>query len=175
MLAGIFGAGYSAPAPPQIGYTRLRFDVQTFRKDWHLSNRVRSWVDMHAIGPSLPTELRMTFTYSPPGPNFLVEIRTMFVDHTLRGGAPLDRDTRRRLLEAEAWVNTNTMRPRHVWCLGCKERIDFYRDDFDVIEWQQHRDFCFGITDLMKKAVVKEIFWQNCQRELTQCAELSEE
>ncbi len=41
MLAGIFSAGYSAPAPPQIGYTRLRFDVQTFRKDWHLSNRVR--------------------------------------------------------------------------------------------------------------------------------------
>ncbi|SJL07959.1 uncharacterized protein ARMOST_11317 [Armillaria ostoyae] len=175
MLAGIFNASYSAPAPPQIGYTRVRFNVQTFRNDWLLSNRVGSWVDMHAVGPSLPTELRMTFTYSPPDPSLLVEIRTMFVDHTLRGGAPLDPKTRKRLLEAEAWVDTNTMGRRHVWCLGCRKRIDFFQDDFDIREWQQHRDSCFGITDRMKKAVVKEIFWQNCQKELAQCAELSEE
>ncbi|KAK0202191.1 hypothetical protein DFS33DRAFT_1352993 [Desarmillaria ectypa] len=195
MLASIFGT-YSAPHQEhKLGKRRLVFNVQTFLNDWLRSNRVtymehildpkfhaywflsssfRSWVDIHSIGPSLPTELRMTFTYSPPTTDQEVEIRTMFVDHTLRGGPPLDRDTRRRLLEAESWVHTNSMGYRCVWCMGCKERIDFIRDDFDVREWQEHRDFCFGISDRMKKAVVKEIFWNNCQRELTQCAEPTE-
>ncbi|KAK0487859.1 hypothetical protein IW261DRAFT_650382 [Armillaria novae-zelandiae] len=178
MLAGIFNANYSSPAPPQakIGHTRVLFNVQTFQDDWLRSNRVRCWVDIHAVGPILPIELRRTFTYSPSDRSLLVEIRTMFVDHTLRGGAPPDPKIRKRLLEAEAWVASNTMGRRHVWCLGCRKRVDFFQDDFDLREWQQHRDSCFGITDLMKKAVVKEIFWQNCQKELAQCAvELSEE
>ncbi|KAG7445539.1 uncharacterized protein BT62DRAFT_1006518 [Guyanagaster necrorhizus] len=163
MLASSFGT----PLISQLlRKKRFAFDVKSFIDDWLRVDRTRSWVDMHSITPFLLTRQRLTFTYSCYERSSLVEIRTMFVDHTLRGRLHLGPDTRRGLLEAEAWVDTHTTGSRHVWCLGCKERVDFLREDFDVGAWQEHRDFCWEIRNMTKKAVVKEIIMQTRQTEL---------
>ncbi|KAK0187645.1 hypothetical protein F5146DRAFT_1003404 [Armillaria mellea] len=172
MLAGIFNTSYSCPCPAKKWIHSSCLQYPDFPKRL-ASLKPRRIMGGHACRRAQPADRTSHDIYLLPflGPSLLVEIRTMFVDHTLRGGAPSDPKTRKRLLEAEAWVDSNTMGRRHVWCLGCRKRVEFFQDDFDLREWQRHRDSCFGITDRMKKAVVKEIFWQNCQKELAQCVD----
>ncbi|KAG7442540.1 uncharacterized protein BT62DRAFT_935841 [Guyanagaster necrorhizus] len=83
-------------------------------------------------------------------------VTTSFFNY-MPGRPEIDSNTGRRLLGVDEWVDTITMRPKSVRCLGCNDRILFTRKDFDVRMWQTHRDSCKGIDDMMKKAIVKEL------------------
>ncbi|KAG7445540.1 uncharacterized protein BT62DRAFT_1006519 [Guyanagaster necrorhizus] len=164
MFSGLFQVTRCSSPPPRpapAGGVRCVFNVRTFIEGWLRDNPDKTWLDMGSVAPSLPTKQRVMFTYRCQDRGDWFEILSMFDDHKYRRGW-LDPYTGRQLLENETWIDKDKkILPRRVWCLGCKKCVVFVEGDYDVREWQDHRDFCEGITGMMKIEIVRSLIRQN--------------
>ncbi|KAK0458353.1 uncharacterized protein EV420DRAFT_1480079 [Desarmillaria tabescens] len=77
-----------------------------------------------------------------------------------------DPEADRRLLKNEAWVDTKSIEPTHVRCKACKQRVNFFRHNFYLREWQDHRDYCPVIMHMMKRYVWMMLINQTRHREI---------
>ncbi|PBK84579.1 hypothetical protein ARMGADRAFT_1170001 [Armillaria gallica] len=164
MLAAIFGSCGMAPPPPE-GPPRLRnfaFDVVAFR-DTLIRGSPKQWAMILADVRVLTNRQRLSFDYnpSPTDPGRLIEVTIPGACFELDDFAcpDLNENSARARLENEAWIQPKSVQPRSVQCAACKAEVPAYRNrpDYDMMRWQDHRDYCSDIKHQIKVAILKAL------------------
>ncbi|KAK0474330.1 hypothetical protein EDD18DRAFT_1367814 [Armillaria luteobubalina] len=163
MLAAIFGACGVAPPPEEPETLRdLVFDVVAFR-DMLIQRNPKSWALVLADIRVVTNRQQLSFDFkpSPIDPGRLIEVDIPGVGVDLDNWAyPDDRRERaRKRLENEVWIQPRSIRPTSVQCVACKKEVVGYnnRPEYDMMRWQDHRDYCSGIIEKVKLSILKEL------------------
>ncbi|KAK0463439.1 hypothetical protein IW261DRAFT_1597696 [Armillaria novae-zelandiae] len=163
MLAAIFGA--CGMAPPPAGPERLRnfvFDVVAFR-DTLIRSCPKQWALVLADARVTTNRQLLSFDFkpSPEDPGRLIEVDIpgsgFGLDNWEYPDCNVDRARAR--LEREAWIQPKTVRPQTVQCAACKKQVHGYpnRPEYDMMRWQDHRDYCPDIRHQMKVCILRTL------------------